>query len=415
MANNLYNAHLERLFSINKKGGMKLGLENSWALSVALFEPHNKFRSIHVAGSNGKGSVTTKIAAALQSCGYRTGLYTSPHISSFRERIKINGIMILEEDVIKWLTKIYKVMDDLNIPATFFEVTTLLCFAYFAEQNVDFAVVETGIGGRLDATNIISPELSIITSISLEHTDILGSDIATIAKEKAGIIKPFTPVIIGPNVPENVILPIASNLNSPCTIVKGNFKDYHAENNAIARAALQTLNVTEANIAIGLKTTPPCRSEIVEKVNSTGIKKQFILDVAHNPDGFQNLLKFLELKYPQNPLTFVVGLSSNKDIKECLKVIKNRALYFYLVESDGERATPKSELKQCLIDIGTSENKIHIEPTTKMTISSLLEKQGHEIIVVCGSFFIMKDVRNALHLIDETDQLNLNEAIVKKT
>lgn len=200
-----YQDLLKKLFAVNLHGGIKLGLKNIQQLNQLLGNPIAQFKSIHVAGTNGKGSVVTKIAKGLEEEGFRVGLYTSPHISCFRERIKINGRMIDEASVTSILERIFNVIEQEKIAATFFEITTALAFLYFAKQRVDFAVLETGLGGRLDATNIVTPLLSIITSISLEHVEQLGETIDAIASEKAGIIKPNIPVLIGPCVPVGII------------------------------------------------------------------------------------------------------------------------------------------------------------------------------------------------------------------
>ena len=177
---------IQHLLTVNLEAGIKLGLQNVERLQEILHYPDRSFTSIHVAGTNGKGSVCIKVARALEKAGYRTGLYTSPHISSFRERIRINGKMITEEAVESILPPLFKVIEEAGIPATFFEITTFLAFLYFAREKVDFAVLETGLGGRLDATNIVSPCLSVITSISLDHTEILGGSCEEIAHEKGG-------------------------------------------------------------------------------------------------------------------------------------------------------------------------------------------------------------------------------------
>jgi dihydrofolate synthase/folylpolyglutamate synthase len=175
--------------------GYKTGLENTHFLDSHFGFPHRHYRTIHVGGTNGKGSVSHLLAAILQSAGYKVGLYTSPHLKDFRERIRVNGKMISKQKVSAFIAKNQQLITEIN--PSFFEITTAFAFKYFAEQNVDFAVVEVGLGGRLDCTNVISPLLSVITNISLDHTDILGDTLGKIAAEKAGIIKPKTPVIIG--------------------------------------------------------------------------------------------------------------------------------------------------------------------------------------------------------------------------
>ncbi|MBQ8736531.1 MAG: bifunctional folylpolyglutamate synthase/dihydrofolate synthase, partial [Bacteroidaceae bacterium] len=195
----LYNC--APLFQNIGKDAYKEGLDNTMALDKHFNHPHRKFKSIHIAGTNGKGSCSHTIASILQSAGYKVGLYTSPHLVDFRERIRINGEMIPEESVIEFVTKEKEFFEPLH--PSFFELTTALAFKHFADNNIDIAVVETGLGGRLDCTNIITPELCVITNISFDHTQFLGDTIEKIAKEKAGIIKSGVPVVIGESVPES--------------------------------------------------------------------------------------------------------------------------------------------------------------------------------------------------------------------
>jgi dihydrofolate synthase/folylpolyglutamate synthase len=196
-----YQQTLDYLFSrlpmYQKEGkaAYKADIGNIVAASKKLRNPHKKFKSIHIAGTNGKGSVSHMLASILQEAGYKVGLYTSPHLKSFRERIKINGVMIAKSKVVHFVTKNIVHFEKINL--SFFEFTVALAFNYFANQEVDIAIIETGLGGRLDSTNIINPELSIITNIGLDHTNLLGNTIEEIAKEKGGIIKQSTPIIIG--------------------------------------------------------------------------------------------------------------------------------------------------------------------------------------------------------------------------
>ena len=179
------------------RAAYKNNLDNTLFLDKFFNHPHRKYKTIHVAGTNGKGSVSHMLAAVLQSAGYTTGLYTSPHLKDFRERIKINGEMIPQKNVVKWVEK-YPVKNNLwNIEPSFFELTVAMAFDYFAQENVDVAVIEVGLGGRLDSTNIITPEVSIITNIGLDHTNLLGKTIQEIAGEKAGIIKSDVSAVIG--------------------------------------------------------------------------------------------------------------------------------------------------------------------------------------------------------------------------
>nr|WP_166156651.1 Mur ligase family protein [Neochlamydia sp. AcF84]NGY95368.1 Folylpolyglutamate synthase [Neochlamydia sp. AcF84] len=400
-----YKELIKKLFSVNKHGGMKLGLNNMCRLQRILDFPASHYKCIHVAGSNGKGSVTTKIAKALQAEGYRVGLFTSPHISTFRERVKINGQLIDEEATTTLLDKIFTHIANEQIPATFFEITTALALAYFAQQEVEYAVLEAGLGGRLDATNIVTPKLSIITSISLEHTEYLGQTVEEIAKEKAGIIKVGVPVIIGPRVPRPVVEKIAKLQNSPLTQVTGNFSNFDEENNAIAKAALQTLAVSEDSLQLGLKALPPCRLELVCQAPPT------LLDVGHNPDGLSHLFKAIRQRYPHRPLRIIFGLSKTKDVEGCLRVLKEYGEHFHLIEASNGRGVEVAVLYQKMIEHHFPLSSISIDTTIPYTTQKalLLAKQHQQVLIICGTFFIMQEVRASLKIEEPTDDYDLNE------
>ena len=384
-----YNSALQYLFSINK--GMKLGLDSIEQLLSALGHPEKEFRSIHVAGTNGKGSVSTKIAKALQLAGYKTGLYTSPHISCFRERIQINGELISETQVTEYLEKILQ----LNKQPTFFEITTLLAFLHFAHEKVDYAVIETGIGGRKDATNTIIPELSIITSISKDHMDILGDTIEKITLEKAGIIKTRVPVIIGPSVPKNVIEPVANQLNSALTQIEGVFSTFDEENSAIAKAALKYLKIDNRFIESGCLVRPPCR---IEKVRN--IPYPIILDVAHNPDGLKALFKSLKNLYPNQTFTSIAGFSDSKDIDGCLEILTENVSHIYLIQAK-HRGTSVSMLASKLDSLKFPHY------TTDLGMKEILETNNTPLLI-SGTFFIMNEAKKLLGFpcIEDPEELN---------
>lgn len=399
---NSYKNLIDKLFKVNLHSGMKLGLQNMLRLNELLDFPTNQFKTIHVAGSNGKGSVSTKVAKGLEEFGLKIGLYTSPHISTFCERIKINGEMIPEIEVENILTKLFEIAKEHQIPCTFFELTTMLALIFFAKSKVDIAVFETGLGGRLDATNIITPILSIITSISLDHTEILGNSIEEIALEKAGIIKPKIPVIIGPNVPFEIINTVALKNESSLFQVKGDFVNFEEENNAIAKKALEILNIPSDCIAKGLLVKPICRMEVIKFQGKT-----LILDVAHNPDGLNHLFAAIREKHPQNPLRLIFGLSENKDVTGCLEIIKANGSFFHLVSARNGRGLPVNALKSKFPD-----NQINIfsHSSVKNAIDeAILQSNPSEIIVVCGTFFIMSDARVALLIDEPRDETDMNE------
>ncbi len=400
---NSYKHLIDKLFKVNLFSGMKLGLKNMLRLNEILNFPDHQIKTIHVAGSNGKGSVSTKIAKGLEESGLKIGLYTSPHISSFRERIKINGEMISESEVETILNKLFEITKENQIPCTFFELTTILAFIYFAKSKVDIAVIETGLGGRLDATNIITPILSVITSISLDHTETLGNTIEEITLEKAGIIKPHIPVVIGPKVPFEIVQAVALKNKSSITQIQGNFINFEEENNAIAKSALKLLSVSDLSIAKSLLAKLDCRMEIIKFQGKT-----IILDVAHNPDGLTHLIAAVREKYPNNPLRLIFGLSENKDISSCLEIIKANGAYFHLVSARNGRGLPVSELKKKFPD----QNNVYAHESVRQAIDeAILQSNPHEIILICGTFFIMSDARAALLINEPCDDIDMNERI----
>lgn len=402
-----YPQAIKRLLSINLFGGMKLSLENALRLDTVLKHPSKAFPSIHIAGTNGKGSVTKKIATALQLAGYRVGLYTSPHISCFRERIRVNGEMIPESSVASILKQVFDVVEQENIDATFFEIATLLAFRHFANEKVDFAVIETGLGGRFDATNIVASCLSVITSISLDHTEVLGNTVEEIAFEKAGIIKPKVPVILGPRLPHHIFETTAQALLSTCISVSGHFSNFEEENCAVANAALKEMKIDDRAIHEGLKARLPCR---LEKIIQQG-SQPIILDVAHNPDGLQQLIKSIKHQYPSIPLRFLCGFSKNKDVTACLKILQKNAGSIHFIEAPNGRGLPAMEMKAKLLELGMPDPNIFVLPSTKENLEAarLSAKKKGEILVVCGTFFIMSDIRAALGISEPKDIIDMNE------
>lgn len=405
-----YQKLLKKLFAVNLHGGMKLGLDNVVQLNSILGNPSQNYSCIHVAGSNGKGSVVTKIATALQAEGHKVGLYTSPHICTFRERIRVNGQLIDEETAANFLHQIFTIIERENIPATFFEITTMIALLYFALKKVDYAVLETGLGGRLDATNIVNPILTILTSISLEHTEYLGNSLEEITKEKSGIIKPLVPVIIGPCVPMPIVKQIAKENDSPFFQVTGHFEQYNDENNAIAKKALEFLNISEKSICEGLQAWPPCR---MEKVQTDPI---IILDVAHNPDGFERLFQALKMQYHHTPFRIVFGLSKNKDIEGCLHELKRHGTHFHLVEAPNGRGVEVPVLYNFMLHHHFSKDEISVDPDIRSTIKRALKEArvNKQILIICGSFFIMGEARAALGFHEPRDPIDVNEQLSKR-
>jgi dihydrofolate synthase/folylpolyglutamate synthase len=320
----------------------KPGLDNTWALLELVGNPHEGLKTVHVAGTNGKGSTSHMIAAALQKAGYKTGLYTSPHLKDFRERIRINGVMIPEEEVVAFVSEYHEAWQ--SIQPSFFEITVAMCFWYFKRAGTDIAVIETGLGGRLDSTNVIVPEVSVITNIGYDHMNLLGDTIEKIAGEKAGIIKAERPVVLGAMRAEakEVMLRTADNTKSPVidsTAIAAKYIPesalkglYQQENRATAFMALRTLaamgwQLTEEHITQGFE-------QVVELTGLLGRwqklndKPLAIADVAHNEDGIRVVLEQLQ-QTPHNILHFVLGLVGDKDVSRVLKLLPTNAIYYF--------------------------------------------------------------------------------------
>ena len=432
---------------------------------------------VHIAGSNGKGSVALKTANTLIQSNYKVGLFVSPHISSFRERIQINGQPITESQVETYLQEIFDICDKEKIPATFFEITTALAFHIFAKENVDVVVLETGLGGRLDATNVIQhPALSIITSIGLEHTRILGDTIEKIALEKGGIMKKDSPVLVGKNCPlevlqkcgkekhisefyvcEDVLGPESDGQSSSSVIIKGSketFDDYDVENSRMATAAIILLQfhltqqsiendglqvkklISRDEIENGVQIRPPCRFEEMD-ISTTitnsddGSKEQktvrVILDVAHNPQAIDYLIVKLRSKYPNSSnQRIVVGMSADKDLKYCTDILLNHVNHdpskIHLSEASHPRAASISSILEAnpkLVDshydMSTDNDVLNIHgrdvsSVSKQVRSALqLAAQNDELLIICGSVFIMADAREELGIVEPRDSKVISE------
>jgi dihydrofolate synthase/folylpolyglutamate synthase len=381
-----YEEAVQSLFARRPKF-FRFGLEIAQKFSAVIGNPEQSFPAVHVAGTNGKGSVTTKIAKALELAGLKVGLFTSPHLFSFRERITINGEQIPEAYVAENLEKLFAIAEKIDPEACFFEITTFLAFQYFKEQNIDIAVIEAGIGGLCDTTNIITPLVSVITSIAHDHADILGRTIEEIAAQKAGIIKHQVPAVIGPYADYPPIHVRAASCQSPLYFTPTVPGFYDWENTAIARQALNLLRdrypLTDEIIEQGLVVRPVCRFERIGNV---------IFDVAHNPDCFHRLLEAMETHYPSQPFTAIIGMSKDKDVKTSLEILSQKADHIYLVQGATPRAASVAEMKEILSQIN------YPRYTAGKTVKECLELthdrlvQGR-LVVVCGTFYIMQEAR----------------------
>ena len=316
----------------------KADIGNIIQATEKLGNPHQNFKSIHIAGTNGKGSTSHLLASVLQEAGYKIGLYTSPHLKDFRERIRINGEMIKQESVIQFITKNKDWFSQIGM--SFFEMTVALAFHHFAKEKVDIAIIEVGLGGRLDSTNIIQPELSIITNIGLDHTELLGDSIEKIAREKGGIIKPSTPVLIGrkQHQTEAIFDEIAKDNHSKlyysenCDIesdLKGNYQN---ENKNTAYTAIKILrtqawNILDKHIVNGFKNVEK-NTSLLGRWMTLGQSPSIICDTGHNEDGVKLIVEQIK-KTNYNELHIVFGVVNDKTIDGILKLLPKKAQYYF--------------------------------------------------------------------------------------
>ena len=335
----------------------KEGLSNSWALDEHFNHPHTKFKTIHVAGTNGKGSCSHTLAAILQAEGYRVGLFTSPHLVDFRERIKVNGECISQDYVIDFVENERSFFEPLH--PSFFELTTAMAFKYFADAQVDIAVIEVGLGGRLDCTNIITPILSVITNISFDHTQFLGDTLEKIATEKAGIIKRDIPVVIGETTPEtrNVFIQKAKEMNAPVFFaeeynnpianeldfeLKGSYQEKNKQTILCAISHLP-LSISPSSVKEGL-------SHVVELTGLMGrwqtIREHptVICDTGHNVGGWQYLSQQIKSQ-PCKNLHIVFGMVDDKDIDTVMNMLPTNATY-YFTQAQTKRAIPANIVEE---------------------------------------------------------------------
>lgn len=394
----------------------KPGLDNTIKLLNALHNPQDKYKTIHIAGTNGKGSVSHMLASVLQHAGYKVGLYTSPHLVDFGERIRVDGQPINPEYVIDFVEKEQALFED--VQPSFFEATMAMAFQYFADCMVDVAVVEVGLGGRLDSTNIIKPELAVITNISYDHTGFLGNSLAQIAGEKAGIIKPATPVVIGETLPDTrtVFEQQAEKMNAPvmfaeevmqvtfsgyknakmlvCTSVgktylTGLTGNYQLKNIATTLVAIQQLQkgafiIPEKAIECGLETV----------IETTGLQGRWqvvsnhpkiILDTGHNAGGIQFVANQLKQE-SFSDLRIVIGMVNDKDISTVLSLLPREAVY-YFTRADISRALPAGELEHLA-------QQYHLEGSAYRSVAQAVEQAladaaSDDLVFIGGSNFVV--------------------------
>jgi dihydrofolate synthase/folylpolyglutamate synthase len=400
-------------------------LDNTWRLSDFAGNPERRFKSVHIAGTNGKGSTSHMLAAIFQQAGYKTGLYTSPHLKDFRERIRINGEFITETAVVDFVERTRPLTEALD--PSFFELTVVMAFDYFAKQKVDIAIVEVGLGGRLDSTNIITPELSVITNISYDHMNLLGDTLAKIAFEKAGIIKPGIPVVIGETNSETAPIfeqraheeqapirfadkhhylsdwkyqrhrLIAEIATSPVADDKQFYTldlpgIYQTRNLLTVLEAVHTLknkgwkleqhHVLQALKQVKKLTGLHGRWEIIHE------HPDIVLDVAHNEDGVRQLLRQIEIT-DHEELHLVLGMVKDKDISRVLSLLPTQA-HYYFTRAQIPRALAENELAALAGAAGL--RGLPYPTVTEALAAAKSHARPKDLVVVCGSVFVVAEV-----------------------
>ncbi len=412
------------MFSRMGAAAYKADLTNTIKLCESLSNPQQAFKTVHIAGTNGKGSTSHILAAILQTAGYKTGLYTSPHLKDFRERIKVNGEMVSEDFVISFTENITPLIEE--IEPSFFEITVAMAFDYFKQQQVDIAIIETGLGGRLDSTNIITPEISVITNIGWDHMNLLGNSLEEIAFEKAGIIKENIPVVIGETLPETwpVFEKKAKEENAPLFIAPqlrqaADWKweknelivevtDQHHTDHKVYHLDLpgiyQTKNlltvleacsqlqqrgwkIDDAIIHKGLKETKKLTG-LHGRWETIHHSPQLVVDVAHNVEGMKQLVQQIEMT-EHNELHIIVGMVKDKDVDNVLKLMPKNARY-YFTKAQIPRALPEDELESKAKRLGLEGKSFSNIDFALLSAAQKAHKK--DLIIVCGSVFLAGEV-----------------------
>tara|TARA_B100000795_G_scaffold258900_1_gene233401 strand:- start:6431 stop:7645 length:1215 start_codon:yes stop_codon:yes gene_type:complete len=387
-------------FQKDGSSAYKPGLSRIFELSELVGNPHEKFKSVHLAGTNGKGSTSHMLASVLQEAGYKVGLFTSPHLKDFRERIKINGVEIDEEFVVDFVSK-FKISAS-EIKPSFFEYTTVMAFDFFAKEKVDIAIIETGLGGRLDCSNIITPEVAVITNIGLDHVQFLGGTLGEIAKEKAGIIKHNVPVVIGRKQGETVTV-------FDFFAIQNKSKIYWAENTNVdynsdlkgwyqkenIKTAVSTLNILrEESWDISLDSI---EKGLLNVVKNTGLKGRWqslgespkvICDTGHNEDGLKQITAQLRAEsYEQ--LHIVWGMVDDKDATSILKLLPKDAKYYWCKPQIGRGLAVKDLVKvaQEVGLVGEEFNSVELAKKQALSMAT-----SNDLLFIGGSTFVVAEV-----------------------
>lgn len=414
-----YLYHSAPLFQHIGQGAYKEGLTNTHLLDEHFGHPHQRFRTLHIAGTNGKGSCSHTLAAILQSAGYRVGLYTSPHLVDFRERIRVNGQPVSQEFVIDFVERHRAFFEPLH--PSFFELTTAMAFHYFAEQQVDVAVVEVGLGGRMDCTNIIHPDLCVITNISFDHVQFLGHTLAQIAGEKAGIIKEGVPVVIGETTPETrpVFEERARALQAPIHFAEDEQLLHRVTTTADGRRCYQTADYADLEGELGglcqLKNTNTllsalrCLQEVGYRFTENDVRQGFahvcertglmgrwqqlgsrptlVCDTGHNVGGIQYIVEQLR-QQTYDQLHLVIGMVNDKDVSGVLALLPPEGRY-YFTRASVQRALPAEDLKALAAKAGL-QGEAYPDVATAVA-AARQAAQPTDFIFVGGSSFIVAD------------------------
>ena len=421
-----YKEALDWLYR-RQRFGVRLGLENMEALLERLDHPERAFQSLHVTGTNGKGSVCAFLESCVRAAGHRVGLYTSPHLVSFRERIRVDGEMVSEEEIgrgVERLRPVVEALDARRIVPTFFEVTTALAFDIFRARGVPFAVIEVGLGGRLDATNLVVPVVSVITNVGLEHTDRLGTSIQAIAGEKAGILRRGVPTVTGARREAlDVIAKAATRVGTSLRVVRrpdpideslegcrftfpylGTPEPFHttllgehqAENACLALAALEaaqkSLPVPLDAARRGIDSARwPGRLEV------TGQKPLALLDGAHNAPAMEALADFLRRRFPDGRVAACVGILREKSASRMLDILSPAVSRLVLTEAPSDRRLSAAELERCLPSDAPPHETI-ADPGE--ALRALFQKGDESVRLVTGSLFLVGEARARLLRLD---------------
>lgn len=391
-------------FTRDGKAAIKKDLTNTIKLCEVLGNPQNKFRCIHIAGTNGKGSTSNMLAAILQANGYKTGLYTSPHLKDFRERIRVNGEMVSEQFVVDFTEKIQAHLD--SIQPSFFEITVALCFEYFAQQEIDIAVIETGLGGRLDSTNIITPVLSVITNIGKDHADLLGDTLEKIAFEKAGIIKNNIPVVIGESHPETtaVFTEKANQCHAPLYWAERNIKYYNTEIETDLKGDYQQKNVVTVMQAVDCLNDMGFHLDLfkvayaLQNVQALtqfrgrweilGHAPKIVADTGHNAHGLTLVMEQLK-KEKYKRLHIVFGMVSDKDRADVLPLLPKDAIYYFTKANLPRSLSPEKLREEAEVYGLKGATYTQVQEALN---AAKLEADRDDLIFIGGSTFVVAEI-----------------------